>query len=157
MSQHTEPQFDVALLLRAAQIAGLDAAQIPGDLNPWQWQDPRAQSWRSAIRVLNPSLADAAEAQWGESMSLALRGALAGDISWNVDLEKELEARRPGLAKEREEAAVKAALKQMAASHQAEKEALAVRTPSPAELRHQQIASMNRAAEAARIHAGIEA
>ena len=157
MPQHTEPQFDVALLLHAAHIAGLDAAQIPGDLNPWQWQDPRAQSWRSAIRVLNPSLADAAEAQWGESMSLALRGALAGDISWNADLEQELEARRPGLAKERREAAVKAALEQLAASHQAEKQALAARTPSPEEVRRQQIASLNHAAEFSRLQAGIEA
>jgi hypothetical protein len=66
------PQFEIGLLLRAAAMVNLDPMDVPGDVNPWQWDDPRAKGWQSAIRVLNPTLADAAEATWGPAMTLGL-------------------------------------------------------------------------------------
>jgi len=151
------PQFEIGLLMRSATMAGIDPMTVPSDKNPWTWKDPRAQTWRSAIRVLNPALADAAEAAWGPALPLKLQAALAGEISWDADLHKELEARRPGLAAERREAATKAALEQMAESRKAEKEALAARTPSPEQFRAQQINSLNiAAAHQGNVHHGIE-
>lgn len=143
MTKHSEPEFTISLLLRAASLAGVDPAAIPGDKNPWQWKDPRAASLRSAIRHLDAQLADAAEAQWGDSMSLALRGALAGETKWTPQLERELEVRRPALAKERREKAVNEALNRMAENTKAEQQARQARTPSPEQLRAQLIASKN--------------
>jgi hypothetical protein len=143
------PEFEIGLLLRAAAMVNLDPMDVPGDVNPWQWDDPRAKGWQSAIRVLNPTLADAAEATWGPAMTLGLRAALAGESPWTADLEKELEIRRPGLAKERRDAAVHAALEQMAENRRAEQEARAARTPTPEQARAQLIASKNEAAAAA--------
>ena len=157
-TKNQEPKFDIALLLRAAAMVNLDPMDVPGDVNPWQWSDPRAKGWQSAIRVLNPSLADAAEAAWGPAMTLGLRAALAGETAWTADLEKELEVRRPGLAKERRDAAVNAALEQMAETRRAEQEARTARTPTPEQLRAQQLQSKNvAAAQAARDYLGVTA
>jgi hypothetical protein len=151
------PHFEIGLLMRSATMAGIDPMTVPSDKNPWTWKDPRAQSWRSAIRVLNPVLADAAEAAWGPALPLKLQAALAGEIPWDADLHKELEARRPALADERREAATKAALEQMAESRKAEKEAQAERTPNPEQLRTQLIKSFNlAAAHQGSLHYGIE-
>jgi hypothetical protein len=91
-------------------------------------------------------------------MTLGLRAALAGESPWTADLEKELEIRRPGLAKERRDAAVNAALEQMAENRRAEQEARATRTPTPEQARAQLVQSKNvAAAQAARDYLGVTA
>jgi hypothetical protein len=151
------PRFDIDLLLRSAAKVNLDAMQVPGDVNPWTWDDPRAQGWRSAIRAMDPAVADAAEAAWGPAMSLGLRAALAGEADWSPDLEKELAIRRPGLLAERRDAAVDAALQKITQARQAERETRAAATPTPEQLQAQLIASRNHAAaQQARLHYGME-
>jgi len=139
-------------------MVNLDPMQVPGDVNPWTWDDPRAQGWRSAIRSLDPKVADAAEGAWGPSLSLGLRAALSGETEWNPDLENELAIRRPALHAERREAAVNAALEQMAEARRAEVEARQARTLTPEQIRAQQVASRNEAAAAAaRDYFGVSA
>ena len=139
-------------------MVNLDPMQVPGDVNPWTWDDPRAQGWRSAIRSLDPKVADSAEATWGPSLSLGLRAALSGEAAWTPDLEKELAIRRPGLHAERHDAAVKAALEQMADTRRAEAEARQARALTPEQQRAHQIASRNEAAAAAaRDYFGVSA
>ena len=134
------PQFSIGLLLQAAAMVNLDPMQVPGDVNPWTWDDPRAQGWRSAIR------------------SLGLRAALSGEAAWTPDLEKELAIRRPALHAERHDAAVKAALEQMADTRRAEAEARQARALTPEQQRAHQIASRNEAAAAAaRDYFGVSA
>jgi hypothetical protein len=151
------PKLEIGLLLRSAAMVNLDPMQVPGDANPWTWQDPRAQGWRSAIRAMDPVVADAAEAAWGPAMSLGLRAALAGESEWTADLVKELAIRRPGLHAERRDAALDAALQQIAQARQAERETRAASTPTPEQLQAQLIASRNQAAaQQARLHSGME-
>ena len=84
--------------------------------------------------------------------------AICSSAAWTADLEKELEVRRPGLAKERRDAAVNAALEQMAETRRAEQEARTARTPTPEQLRSQQLQSKNvAAAQAARDYLGVTA
>jgi len=139
-------------------MVNLDPMQVPGDVNPWTWDDPRAQGWRSAIRSLDPKVADSAEATWGPSLSLGLRAALSGEAAWTPDIEKELAIRRPALHAERHDAAVKAALEQMADNRRAEAEARQARALTPEQQRAHQIASRNEtAAAAARDYFGVSA
>lgn len=53
-------QFDLRELIRAAEMSGINPQQIPGDANPWSWDDSRAMSWRSNFRALNPAVAQQA-------------------------------------------------------------------------------------------------
>ena len=69
--------------------------------------------------------------------------------AWTPDLEKELAIRRPALHAERRDAAVKAALEQMADTRRAEAEARQARALTPEQVRAQQMASKNEAAAAA--------
>jgi len=159
LASNTEaPKFAIGLLLRAAAMVNLDPMQVPGDVNPWTWDDPPAQGWRSAIRSLDPKVADAAEAEWGPSLSLGLRAALSGEANWNTDLENELAICRPALHAERREAAVNAALEQMAEARRAEVETRQARALTPEQQHAQLIASKNDAAvAAAREHFGVTA
>lgn len=144
-------------MLQAAAMVGLDPMQVPGDKNPWTWSDPRAKSWQSAIRSLDPAAADAAEAAWGPAMSLGLRAALAGEAKWTPDLEKELAIRRPGLHAERRDAAIKAALDDLAETRRAEQQTRAANTPTPEQVRLRRVNSINHAAlHQARLHYGVE-
>ena len=54
-------QFDLRELIRAAEMAGINPQQIPGNANPWSWEDSRAMSWRSNFRALNPAVAQQAD------------------------------------------------------------------------------------------------
>jgi hypothetical protein len=140
-----EPVFEIGLLLRSASLAGINTRDIPSGMNPWTWPDPRAMSWKSAMRSLSPVLAQDAEIYWGEPISLALQAALEGQGEWTPELDQEFSARRPLQREERREAAVKAALEGMAANLEAEREARAASTPTPEQLQAQLIASKNTA------------
>ena len=54
-------QFDLRELIRAAEMSGINPQQIPGNANPWSWEDSRAMSWRSNFRALNPAVAQQAD------------------------------------------------------------------------------------------------
>lgn len=56
-----KPQFSVAELLKAAQLAGIDPASLPANANPWTLKgDSRAFAWQSAFRSINPAMAQEA-------------------------------------------------------------------------------------------------
>ena len=46
----TKPQFSVAELLKAAQLAGIAPASLPANANPWTLNgDSRAFAWQSVF------------------------------------------------------------------------------------------------------------
>lgn len=112
--------------------------------------------WQSALRSLAPVLAQDAEIFWGEPLSLALQAALEGQGEWTPELEREHATKRPHQRAEMEQARMKSALDDIAASLAAEREARAARTPSPEDLRRQRVNSINSAAaaQAAAVHGG---
>ena len=57
-------------------MAGINPQDIPSNSNPWSWDDPRAFSWRSNFRSINPLVAQQAEIQLGAPLSLALQAAM---------------------------------------------------------------------------------
>lgn len=136
-----QPAFEIGLLFRSAALAGINTRDIPSNENPWTWEDPRALSWQSAVRKLSPVLAQDAEIYWGKPLSLALQAALDGEAAWTPELDQEFGAKRPHQREERREAAIKAALEGIAAHSQAEREAIAARTPAPEELQAALLAS----------------
>ena len=69
-------EFDLRELIRAAEMSGINPQQIPGDANPWTWEDSRAMSGRSNFRALNPAVAQQAEMLLGGPLSLALKAAM---------------------------------------------------------------------------------
>ena len=63
---NTKPQFSVAELIKAAELAGIDPASLPATANPWTLSgDSRAFAWQSAFRALNPSMAQDVEVSFG--------------------------------------------------------------------------------------------
>ena len=90
-------QFDLRELIRAAEMSGINPQQIPGDANPWTWEDSRAMSWRSNFRALNPAVAQQAETLLGGPLSLALQAAMDAGETLSVDLDRELKIRRSAL------------------------------------------------------------
>ena len=90
-------QFDLRELIRAAEMAGINPQQIPGNANPWSWEDSRAMSWRSNFRALNPAVAQQAETLLGGPLSLALQAAMDAGETLAVDLDRELAITRPAL------------------------------------------------------------
>ena len=90
-------QFDLRELIRAAEMAGINPQQIPGNANPWSWDDSRAMSWRSNFRALNPAVAQQAETLLGGPLILALPAAMDAGETLSVDLDRELQLRRPAL------------------------------------------------------------
>ena len=90
-------QFDLRELIRAAEMSGINPQQIPGDANPWTWEDSRAKSWRSNFRALNPAVAQQAEMLLGGPLSLAMQAAMDAGETLSVDLDRELKIRRPAL------------------------------------------------------------
>lgn len=151
------PKFEFGLLLKAAAAVNLNPREVPSDCNPWTWDDPRAFGWQSAIRQLDPLLAQDAEIFWGKPMSLGLAAALDGQAEMTPELDQEFAAKRPHQREEIRQAAIKQALEQMAESHALERQAMADRHRTPDQQRADQTASLNlAAAHQARQHAGIE-
>ena len=71
-------QFELRELIRAAEMSGLNPQQIPSDVNPWTWDDPRAMSWRSNYRALNPAVAQQAEILLGGPLKLGVESRHGG-------------------------------------------------------------------------------
>ena len=118
---NTKPQFAIAELLKAAEIAQIDPAAIPGNANPWSWKDSRAFAWQSAFRALNPSMAQEAEVSFGPPLSLALQAALDEVIPMTTDLERELSIKRPHQHQQMQKAAVDEAIARMQEGREVER------------------------------------
>jgi hypothetical protein len=107
------PQFEIGQLLRAAAIANINTRDIPSNTNPWCWEDPRAFTWQSAYRSLNPVGAQDAEIHYGKPLSLALEAALEGIEPMTADLAIELSIKRPHRHEEMRQAQIEEALAAM--------------------------------------------
>jgi len=143
---NTKPQFAIAELLKAAEIAQIDPAAIPGNANPWSWKDSRAFAWQSAFRALNPAMAQEAEVSFGPPLSLALQAALDEVIPMTTDLERELSIKRPHQHQQMQKAAVDEAIARMQEGMEDERTRRAEMTPSPEALQRQLMASKEAAA-----------
>ena len=142
---NTKPQFSTAELLKAAEMAQIDPATIPGNANPWNWQDPRSFAWQSAFRMLNPVLAQEAEVSYGPPLSLALQAAIDGISQMNGDLLKELAVKRPHQAQQMKQASIDEAISRIEEAREAERARRADATPSPETLQRVLIESRNAA------------
>ena len=143
---NTKPQFSTAELLKAAEIAQIDPATIPGNTNPWNWKDSRAFAWQSALRALNPAMAQEAEVSFGPPLSLALQAALDGITPMDADLERELSIKRPHQYDQMNKAAVDEAIARMEQNLEDERSRRADLTPSPQALQRKLMASREAAA-----------
>ena len=130
-------QFDLRELIRAAEMSGINPQQIPGDANPWTWEDSRAMSWRSNFRALSPAAAQQAEMLLGGPLSLALQAAMDAGENLSVDLDRELQIRRPALHEQLRQEAMQRAIDQIGENRKAEAERMAANTPTPAQLAEQ--------------------
>lgn len=134
-------QFDLRELIRAAEMSGINPQQIPGNANPWSWEDSRAMSWRSNFRALNPAVAQQAETLLGGPLSLALQAAMDAGETLSVDLDRELAIRRPALHEQLRQEAMQRAIDQIGENRKAEAASRAANTPTPQELAQQLLAS----------------
>ena len=141
-------QFDLRELIRAAEMSGINPQQIPGDANPWTWEDSRAMSWRSNFRALNPAVAQQAETLLGGPLSLALQAAMDAGETLSVDLDRELKIRRPALHEQLRQESIQRAIDRMADNRKAEAERRAASTPTPQQLAEQLLASKQEAINA---------
>ena len=121
-------QFDLRELIRAAELSGINPQQIPGDANPWTWEDSRAMSWRSNFRALNPAVAQQAEMLLGGPLSLALQAAMDAGETLSVDLDRELKIRRPVLHEQMRQESIQRAIDRIAKSREAEAASRAANT-----------------------------
>ena len=130
-------QFDLRELIRAAEMSGTNPQQIPGDANPWTWEDSRAMSWRSNFRALNPAVAQQAEMLLVGPLSLALQSAMDAGETLSVDLDRELQIRRPALHEQLRQESIQRAIDQIGENRKAEAASWAANTPTPAQLAEQ--------------------
>ena len=130
-------QFDLRELIRTAEMSGINPQQIPGDANPWTWEDSKAMSWRSNFRALNPAVAQQAEMLLGGPLSLALQAAMDAGETLSVDLDRELKIRRPALHEQLRQQSMQAAIDQIGENRKAEAARRAANTPTPAQLAEQ--------------------
>jgi len=151
-----KPTFDLGDLIRAADIAGIPAAAIPSDANPWTWRDARAQSWQLGYRQVNLANAQAAEVAFGAPLSLALQAALEGLHPMTNELQHELSLKRPHQHQEMREQQVKEALERMQHRMDDEKAARAERTPSPEDAARQRAESKQAAMQFQIAQYGLE-
>ena len=112
-------QFHLRELIRAAEMSGINPQQIPGDANPWTWEDSRAMSWRSNFRALNPAVAQQAETLLGGPLSLALQAAMDAGETLSVDLDRKLTITRPALQEHLRQEYVHCAIDQIGEARQA--------------------------------------
>ena len=118
-------------------MSGINRQDIPSNSNPWSWDDPRAFSWRSNFRSINPLVAQQAEIQLGAPLSLALQAAMDAGSTLTTTLDQELKVRRPQLHEQRRREAMEKALKQMKENRAQEAQKRAAATPSPEALAEQ--------------------
>ena len=138
-------QFDLRELIRAAEMSGINPKQIPGNANPWSWEDSRAMSWRSNFRALHPAVAQQAETLLGGPLSLALQSAMDAGETLSVDLDRELAIRRPALHEQLRQEAMQRAIDQIANNCMSEATSRAANTPTPQQLAQQLLASKQEA------------
>ncbi len=141
-------QFALRELIRAAEMSGLNPQQIPSNVNPWSWDDPRAMSWRSNFRALNPAVAQQAEVELGGPLSLALKAAMEAGEALSVDLDRELKIQRPALHEQMRQEAMQLAIDQIGENRKAEADRRAANTPTPQQLAEQLLASKQEAINA---------
>lgn len=98
---------DLALLVRAAAAAGLDAGRLR-PANPWAFTSTAATALQAAVSELDPVAAERLQQEAGITLSLGATAALEGLSEWSDDLLAELARVRPDahrrLQQEREEA-----------------------------------------------------
>ena len=140
-------EFNLRELIRAAEMSGINPQQIPGDANPWTWEDSRAMSWRSNFRALNPAVAQQAETLLGGPLSLALQAGMDAGETLSVDLDRELKIRRPALHEQLRQEAMQRAIDQIGENRKAEAASRAANTPTPAQLAEQLRQSRQQAIE----------
>ena len=145
---HNTVEFELRELIRAAEMSGLNPQQIPSDVNPWTWDDPRAMSWRSNYRALNPAVAQQAEILLGGPLSLALKAAMEAGEALSVDLDRELKIRRPQLHEQMRQEAMERAINQINENRKTEAERRAANTPTPEQLAEQLLQSKQEATNA---------
>jgi hypothetical protein len=152
----TKPQFAIAELLKAAELAQIDPATLPANANPWTLKgDSRAFAWQTAFRSINPTAAEQAEIAYGPSLSLALQAALDGIRPMNADLEKELSIKRPNQHSEMQKAAANEAIARIQKGLEDERARRAELTPSPEQLQRQLAESREAAARTLRLQNGV--
>lgn len=104
---------DLALILRAAQRAGIDPGKLR-DENPWSCSGPVAMGLQAAVADLDPAASERLQAAAGVGLSLGARAALEGLAPWTAALEAELQTKAPAtyerLAAEHEEAVLQASV-----------------------------------------------
>ena len=140
--------FNLRELIRAAEMSGINPQQIPGDANPWTWEDSRAMSWRSNFRALNPAVAQQAEMLLGGPLSLALQAAMDAGETLSVDLDRELKIRRPALHEQLRQESIQRAIDRIGENRKAEAASRAANTPTPQQLAEQLLASKREAINA---------
>lgn len=82
---------DLALLVRAAHVAGLDPCRLRA-ANPWRFEGPVAVRLQRALVQLDPAAAERLRATAGVKLSLSASAALAGLQPWTPALEREVAA-----------------------------------------------------------------
>lgn len=80
---------DLALILRAAQRAGIDPGRLR-DENPWLCNGPTALALQAAITALDPLAAERLQSAAGVRMSVGCKAAIEGLTPWTPELEAEL-------------------------------------------------------------------
>lgn len=80
---------DLALILRAAQRAGIDPGRLR-DENPWRCNGPVAVGLQAEIATLDPTAAKRMEAAAGAGLSIACRAAMEGLTPLTPQLAAEL-------------------------------------------------------------------
>ena len=102
-------------------------------------------SWRSNFRALNPAVAQQAETLLGGPLSLALQAAMDAGENLSVDLDRELQIRRPALHEQLRQEAMQRAIDQIGENRKAEAASRAANTTTPQQLAEQLLVSKQEA------------
>lgn len=102
---------DLALLIRAAQAAGLNPAKLKA-ANPWSFQTGTAVALQAAVAELDPATAERLQTEAGVDLSLGAAAALEGVGDWTPELEAEVQTRRPETYQRLQAEALEAAAEQ---------------------------------------------
>lgn len=100
---------DLALLVRAAQAAGVNPARLRA-ANPWSFEGPKAIAIQAAVAELDPACAERLQTDAGVSLSLGAAAALEGLTEWTPELEREVQIKRPDTYRRMEAEAMEAAV-----------------------------------------------
>lgn len=104
---------DLALVVRAAQAAGLDAGKLEAR-NPWTFEGSVALALQAAVSDLDPAAAERLSEAAGVRLSLGAQAALAGLQDWSDSLLAELATKQPARHKQLQQEAADRMLEQSA-------------------------------------------